>query len=301
MSVSPDNPGDESPRLEVITNTDKFTRDTTLFGTLIAAFVALKYFRSRLRFFAFVAFDISVFYAIENQVKKVTDSILYDSKYAGTKKVSGKMFVYSFQAFNLSLITFVASLNQEVSDVHDLIIENLLVTTSLFALAAAIQAAVLATGAISQTMIRRGFFGVYLSMFMITRTVVVSLAWVSYIWSKERFRWFTLVVYGVVKVALVGYMLTELKRSFDAFKKNKNRMFRNAPGERIYCGMCRGRAIEPKVLDCRHMFCYRCCCEWFFSRKFICPVCRQDTIGPIPLRVDLANGYVPLVVFVCAI
>lgn len=301
MPESPDNPGVDNPRLELITNTDKFTRDTTLFGTIIAAFVAWKYFRSRLRFFAFVAFDISVFYAIENQVKKVTDSILYDSKYAGAKKVSGKMFVYSFQAFNLSLITFIASLNQEVSDMHDLIVENLLMTTSLFSLAAAIQAAVLATGAISQTMIRRGFFGVYLGMFLIMHTVVVSLACVSYLWTKERFRWFALAVYGAVKVALVWYMVTELKESFNAFKKNKNRMFRNAPGERVYCGMCRGLAVEPKVLGCRHMFCYRCCCEWFFARKNICPVCRQDTIGPIPLRVDLANGYVPLIVFVCVI
>lgn len=295
-----DSDGDAGPKVEVLTQTDKFTRNATVFGTVCAAFVAIKYFGSHWRVFAFIAFDVSVFYAIENQVKRVTNYILYDSKYTDQKRVPGKMIPYSFQAFNLCIISFIASLNQQIQEIHDLFCASILITTSLFSLSVALQAAALGTGAVSHTMMRRGFFGVCQHMFMITRSIAVWPLWHNYIGTKCHFKSFARIVYGVVKLILIGWMCIELKHAIDAFRKNKNRMFRSATGEPKSCAMCRRtRCVEPKVFDCGHQFCYRCSIEWF-SHHEICPHCRQDNIGPIPIQVELANGFVPWDAFICA-
>ena len=42
----------------------------------------------------------------------------------------------------------------------------------------------------------------------------------------------------------------------------------------LVCPVCYGEFTQPKVLQCKHVFCSNCLSKWLQDRKLVCPICR---------------------------
>jgi hypothetical protein len=64
---------------------------------------------------------------------------------------------------------------------------------------------------------------------------------------------------------------TNKKYQFIYFEKNRKSIFNDIP----FCSICYDTK-STIITDCNHFYCTKCICEWFFTLKNSCPICRKE-------------------------
>lgn len=180
---------------------------------------------------------------------------------------------------------------------------SLLSSLSIFSLSTSLKCFLIGTKLVNFKYIRRGFFGVFIRVFILLRNVFCSYRWLCYfagIWPMPRLVTFigstkttACYMFIVMKCVLLLWLLWDFVFSIRKYNVNSTVAFKNASPEQVVddCVICTETPVEPIILPCGHIFCYECAYRWLMSNP-TCPICRHKVAEQ--MYIELNNGHVPI-------
>ena len=185
-------------------------------------------------------------------------------------------------------------------------LQTLLLSLSILLLATATKCIIVGTKILSFKFIRRGFFGAFQRIFVLARSVIVTFRWICYFcnnWPIPRIGFIisqpkttSCYAYIVMKCVFLLWHLWDLAFTINSYRENKKVALKPAPKEQIKdnCIVCLNEPKDPVILECGHIFCYKCIYRWI-SKNPTCPLCRQ----PIQenKKIEYFDGNFPLVTY----
>lgn len=281
-------------------DTDSFTFQTCLLATITIFLFAFLGIRSNFSVFLLFAIYIAVFYIMEINVSKTIMEIYKGSKFfqKSTKHLlffclASLVYFFYLLYFHERILNF-----QNPNSYSSSFYRSIYLSIQIFSLSTTIKAFLVGFQIVSKNFIRSGFFSIYQLFFCLIRFIFVTRIWICYIKHHMIYFVLSMIMYILIKIYAFYSICFEIFRSSKHFFHNRKNQFPDYHNEPSYgCMICFAeKIVEPKVLPCGHMFCYKCIHRWVQHNQ-ICPLCRAQTIAPLPL--DMVNGYIPFFVFLC--
>jgi hypothetical protein len=177
---------------------------------------------------------------------------------------------------------------------------------SIFLLSTATKCILVGAKIVSLKFIRRGFFGVFQRIFIILRSLFVTVRWICYFCNKwpipsiatiiTQPKTTSCLIYIVMKCVLLLWLLWDIAFTINAYRVNSEVALKPAPPELVIekCVVCMDIPTEPIILVCDHILCYECAFRWL-STNPTCPVCRH----PIAEKknIEFFDGAMPISTF----
>ena len=291
---------DEEEKHILLFDTDPFTFQTCFLAFLTLFLILILNISHKIKLVVFFLVIIVFFYFLEISVTKVIDKICNSSDFF--KKSTLFLFPYSLLAFLYFIILIIISKRVIPFSKHHTFLSSffslLYFSLIIFSLSTAIKGFLLSFKVISDNFIRSGFFSIFQLSICFFRALFTFHTWINWIHERSQHYIFSSFLYFLIKgysIALIAY---EMYRSITGFIQNKKFQLPDFNGisEDDECLICCCPMVEPKVLECGHVFCYRCINKWV-KRRPICPLCRSKTHKPF--NIDMMNGYIPFFILLC--
>jgi len=262
---------------------ENFNRTYIMFGLFIVLIFVIQLLQWLWRPIVAIAFVLPFLLYAEHQLTDIMAQITTSSAYHGTCPY-GLLF--------WSPIYLVVGLVGLYALTFDLNPDNtfpgtycfcLLGSVSLFLLADAVKSFLLGFGIISFKLIRRGFFGVFVRLFIVIRNMVIMPWWVAHLGGIDKPTFMVVIsepgtlfslAYVTCKCFLQLWLLFDFGSAFADYRANGKSAFQAARPEEVDgdCIVCMDKPVEPVKLQCGHIFCYRCAFKWL-SERTTCPLC----------------------------
>jgi hypothetical protein len=155
-----------------------------------------------------------------------------------------------------------------------------------------------ASGLITCARVRRGFFGLYVRIFIIVRSFFLLKVWNRYFCPPGSSHTASFICYMVIRIVSCFWMIGEFGQSAHDYFYSCFQLIQYSDVREFFCSICRSEdGIEPVVCPCGHVHCYECLYRWL-KDETMCPTCRNH-IGGRKL-IDFSDGFVPIsVLFFC--
>jgi len=263
---------------------ENFNRTYIMFGLFIVLIFVIQVLRWLGRPIVAISFVLPFLLYAENQLTTLMTQITTSSAHHGTCPYFLLLWCPIYLAVGLvGLYALTFDLNPDCT-FPGAYCFGLLGSISLFLVADAIKSFLLGLGIVSFKLIRRGFFGVFVRLFIVVRNMLIMPLWVSHLRrinkptfmliSSEPETLFCL-AYVTCKCFLQLWLLFDFGSAFADYRANGKSAFQAARPEEVTedCIVCMGAPVEPVKLQCGHVFCYQCAFKWL-AEKPTCPLCR---------------------------
>lgn len=278
---------------------DQYSRSAPLFAVFTGSSILIRIFIRHLFIYSKVVIVIGFYYLNQRSISGILDLYIHESTY--TYQKPKRLLLKCILSLVDSIVAFIMHKNIQMQTFVHAYVSSILMSTAVFSFSIALTCFVIKIGLVRANSIRRGIFGVAQRITILIRTILVFLIWREFFKTIYPNNVWTLRTYGILKFALCIYLIYESWLTLHVFRLNGSRRLEDIqtnspPG---MCAVCYNDILEPKVLPCKHVFCYSCLMKCAEKTKAICPYCR--TPFTIPKKIEMSNGRIPLFILISSI